>query len=79
MGGDTRVALKHAAGLQPSRTHKWVSDFIVLKAKLPVGSSVFAQEIARLTQSWNDLSGESQPAAIYNFLLGPGYRGAGML
>ena len=72
LSGDTRAALKHAAGLQPSSADEWASDFIILKAKLLVDSNAFAQEIAWLTQSGNDLSGDAQRAAIYNFLLGRG-------
>jgi tetratricopeptide (TPR) repeat protein len=75
--GDTREALKQAADLQPSSGEEWASDFIILKAKLLLDSSAFAQEIAWLTQSGNDLSGDAQRSAIYNFLLAVGYRGVG--
>jgi tetratricopeptide (TPR) repeat protein len=77
LSGDTREALKQAAGLQPSGADEWASDFIILKAKLLVDSSAFAQAIAWLTQNGNDLSGDAQRAAIYDFLLGVGYRGVG--
>ena len=75
--GNTREALKQAEGLQPSGADEWTPDFIILKAKLLVDSSAFAQEVAWLTQGGNDLSGDAQRAALYNFLLGVGYRGVG--
>ena len=77
LSGDTRAALKHAAGIQPGGDDEWAADFIILKAKLLVDSNAFAQEIAWLTQNGNDLSGDAQRAALYNFLLGVGYRGIG--
>jgi tetratricopeptide (TPR) repeat protein len=77
LSGDTRAALKHAAGLQPGSTDEWAPDFIILKAKLLFDSNAFAQEIAWLTQSGNDLSQDAHRAAIYNFLLGVGYHGIG--
>ena len=77
LSGDTRAALKHAAGLQSSSANEWASDFIILKAKLLVDSNAFVQEIAWLTQNGNDLSGDAQRAALYHFLLGVGYRGVG--
>ncbi len=77
LNGDTRAALKYAADLQPSSADEWASDFIILKAKLLVDSNAFAQDIAWLTQSGNDLSGDAQRGAIYQFLLGVGYRGIG--
>jgi len=77
LSGDMRAALKHAAGLQPSSADEWASDFIILKAKLLVDSNAFAQDIAWLTQNGNDLSGDAQRAALYEFLLGVGYRGIG--
>jgi tetratricopeptide (TPR) repeat protein len=77
LSGDTRAALKHTAGLQPGSSDEWASDFIILKAKLLVDTNAFAQEIAWLTQSRNNLSGDAQRAPLYNFLLGVGYRGVG--
>jgi tetratricopeptide (TPR) repeat protein len=77
LDGDTRAALKYATDLQPSRGDEWASDFIILKAKLLVDSSAFAQDIAWLTQSGNDLSADAQRGAVYQFLLGLGYRGIG--
>lgn len=77
LSGDTRAALKHAAGLQPNSADEWAADFIILKAKLLVDTNAFTQEIAWLTQNGNDLSGDAQRAALYNFLLGVGYRGVG--
>jgi len=75
--GDTRVALKHAASLQPSSSDAWASDFVILKAKLLIDSNAFAQEIAWLTQKEHDLSTDAQRASLYYFLLGVGYRGVG--
>jgi hypothetical protein len=77
LGGDTRAALKQAAGLQPVSGDAWASDFIIVKAKLLVDSSAFAQEVAWLTRSGNDLSADAQRASLYDFLLGVGYRGVG--
>ena len=75
--GDTRVALKHAASLQPGSSDAWASDFIILKAKLLIDSNAFAQEIAWLTQKEHDLSADAQRASLYYFLLGVGYRAVG--
>ena len=75
--GDTRNALKQAAGLKPGGGDDWAADFIILKAKLLVDTNAFAQEVSWLTQSGNDLSGDAQRAQMYLFLLGIGYAGAG--
>jgi len=77
LNGDTRAALKYASDLQPIAGDEWASDFIILKAKLLVDSSAFGQEIAWLTQNGNDLSGDAPRGALYEFLLGVGYRGVG--
>jgi tetratricopeptide (TPR) repeat protein len=73
--GDFRDALKYSADLHPSRSDEWAPDFVILRAKLLIDGSAFAQEIAWLTNDGNDLSGDAQRAAIYFFLLGLGYRG----
>jgi tetratricopeptide (TPR) repeat protein len=75
--GDTRNALKQAAGLQPSSGDGWSADFVLLKAKLLMDTNAYAQEISWLTQQGNDLSGDAQRAQAYLFLLGVGYRGVG--
>jgi tetratricopeptide (TPR) repeat protein len=77
LNSDTQAALKHAMDLQPSGGDEWASDFIILKAKLLIDSYAFGQVIAWLTQNGNDLSGDAQRGAIYEFLLGVGYRGVG--
>jgi tetratricopeptide (TPR) repeat protein len=77
LNGDTREALKQIVGLQPNGADDWASDFVILKAKLLLDSSAFTQEIAWLTQSGNDLSADAQREALYQFLLGVGYRGVG--
>lgn len=75
--GDTHTALKYAADLEPRRADDWTPDYIILKAKLLVDTNAFTQEVAWLTQTGNDLSGDAQRAPIYAFLLGVGYRGMG--
>jgi tetratricopeptide (TPR) repeat protein len=77
LSGNTREALRYAAELQPGSSDAWAPDFIILKGKLLVDTNAFAQAIAWLTQSGNDLSGDAQRAALYDFLLGVGYRGTG--
>ncbi len=77
LSGDTRDALKQSTGLQASSADGWAADFVILKAKLLVDTNAFADEIAWLTQGGNDLSGDAQRAALYDFLLGVGYRGVG--
>jgi hypothetical protein len=75
--GDTRAALKCAAGIQPHGADEWAPDFVILKAKLLIDTNAFTQCVAWLTERDNDLSEDSQRAALYHFLLGVGYRGMG--
>lgn len=77
LNGDTHSALKYAADLEPGQADDWAPDFVILKAKLLIDTSAFAQEVSWLTQSGNDLSGDAQRVSIYEFLIGVGYRGIG--
>jgi len=52
--------------------------YLDLKAKLLADSNALAQEITRLRQSGNVLSGDAQRAALYSFFFGRGIsRGRG--
>jgi hypothetical protein len=73
--GDSRNALKYSTDLRPNQSDEWAPDFVILRAKLLMDGSAFAQEVEWLTHEGNDLSGDAQRADIYFFLLALGYGG----
>jgi tetratricopeptide (TPR) repeat protein len=75
--GDTRNALKQAAGLQPGETDAWAADFVILEAALLVDTYAFDQAVSWLTQPGNDLSADPERGPTWLFLLGESYQGVG--
>jgi len=74
LSGDLRGAWKEIAGLTPGASDEWQADFVLLKAKLLVDSSAYAEAVDWLTA--NDLAGDAARSQLYFLLLGLGYRGA---
>jgi tetratricopeptide (TPR) repeat protein len=75
LSGNVQVAWMQLEQLRPVPADDWVPDFVLLKAKLLLDSSAYAEEVAWLIA--NDLSQDSWRAALYYFLLGVGQRAAG--
>lgn len=75
--GDADNANKELDDIRTPGGVSWAGDYILLKAKLELDNLAFSQELAWLSQTGNDLSGDGMRAPLYYFLLGIGYRGIG--
>ena len=77
MTGDTSAALEVTDGLQPGGSEEWAKDLEILRAKLLLDASAFAEELAWLSRYSHVLSGDPERAPMYYFLTALGHRGKG--
>lgn len=77
MSGDVREAWQQISDLEPPVGASWRLDFVLLKAKLLVDTSAYAEAAALLAHDGAVLSGDAQRSPLYFFLLGLGYQGSG--
>ena len=77
--GDLGLAWKLAEGLTPVPGTEWAGDLVLLKARLLLDTSAFAEAAALLVREGSWLAQDSSRAPLYHFLLGVGYRGAGAM
>jgi hypothetical protein len=77
MTGDEEEALKLTDDLRLTGAEEWAADFVVLRAKLLLDASSFGEEVRWLLRNRRMVSGDSERAPMYYFLLGLGYRGVG--
>ena len=77
MTGDTSAALEVTDGLQPAGSEEWAKDLEILRAKLLLDASAFAEELAWLSRYSHVLSGDPERAPMYYFLTALGHRGKG--
>ena len=75
--GDLGLAWKLAGGLAPLPSAAWAGDLVLLKARLLLDTSAFADAAALLAGEGAWLAQDASRAPLYHFLLGVGYRGAG--
>ncbi|HVO40224.1 MAG TPA: tetratricopeptide repeat protein [Spirochaetia bacterium] len=75
--GNTAEALRALSGLAPAADDSWSRDFIVLKARLLIDASAYAEEVSWLSGYERSFSDGDDRSALYYFLLGLGYRGLG--
>jgi tetratricopeptide (TPR) repeat protein len=75
LGGDMKGAWKQVASLKPTIAVPYYVDFVLLKAKLLVETSAYADALDLLASEGPALSQDAQRAPLYYFLLGLGYRG----
>jgi tetratricopeptide (TPR) repeat protein len=78
MAGKTHQAYKILTSLAPKGKEAWAGDFILLKARLYLGSFAPRAAVDLLTDKASvALGNDSQYAGAYYFFLGLGYRGLG--
>lgn len=77
LNGDTRNAFTQLSRVTPLGAETWVSDYVLLKAKLLVDTFAFKEEITWLTEQRGGLLQDAQRAAAYYFFLALGYQGVG--
>jgi tetratricopeptide (TPR) repeat protein len=75
--GDLGPAWKLAERLAPVPGTDWAGDLVLLKARLLIDTSAYAEAAALLVREGGWLAQDSSRAPLYQFLLGVGYRGAG--
>jgi hypothetical protein len=77
LDGRSSEAWKQITGLDPGPGDAWQPDFVLLKARLLIDSSAYAEAVTLLGPSDRKLSEDAQRAPLYYFLLGIARRGAG--
>jgi len=75
--GNLGQAWKLAEDLTPVPGTEWAGDLVLLKARLLLDTSAFAEAAALLAGEGAWLAQDASRAPLYHFLLGVGYRGAG--
>jgi tetratricopeptide (TPR) repeat protein len=75
--GDLGLAWKLAQDLTSVPDAEWAGDLLLLKARLLLDTSAFADAVALLEGEGSWLAQDKSRAPLYHFLLGLGYRGAG--
>ena len=75
--GDLGAAWKLAGDLTPVPGTEWAGDLVLLKARLLLDTSAFAEAADLLAREGNWLAKDAGRAPLYYFLLGVSYRGAG--
>jgi len=75
--GNLGQAWKLAEDLTPVPGTEWEGDLVLLKARLLLDTSAFAEAAALLAIEGGWLAQDASRAPLYYFLLGVGYRGAG--
>jgi len=76
--GKTAEAWKQAERLSPGSGDSWASDYVLLRARLLIDSSAYAEAAEWLAEHGKGLSQDVQRAQLFYVLLGLAYRGEGL-